>query len=64
MKDFAPIYRDFVNYKLRSPRTYINACKKIRSLEDAKYALGLASFAIKHLLFQKRINNETVRGRK
>lgn len=56
-------YKQFFNYKLKSPTSYINFIKKIRNLEDLRYALGLLWFGLTKIVFKKQINNETIRGR-
>lgn len=63
MREFTRNYRDFIIYKIFSPLTYLNLSKKIKNIEDFRYALGLVEFAVKKILFRKIINNETVRGR-
>jgi hypothetical protein len=62
MVNVNPYYKDFVNYKINSYKTYINLFKKIRSLEDLRYLLGLTRLALK-IAITKSITNETLRDR-
>lgn len=57
------LYKEFLEYKTRSVKSYINIAKKIRSFEDLRYTLGLMWFCSTKILLKPRINNETVRGR-
>ncbi len=59
-------YNDFLFYKLRSPRTYVNVVKKIRSIEDFKYLLGLSAVPVSMLLRALtggRLSNISVRDK-
>ena len=62
MKNLEVMYKDFLNYKIRSPKSYINFIKKIHNFEDFKYALGLMKIGFK-IFTTKKITNETLRGR-
>lgn len=64
MKNVSLFYKDFIKFKILSIHTYINMIKKVRNLEDLRYATGLLWFGITKILIRKTINNETLRGRK
>jgi len=57
------MYKEFLDYKVKSIKSYINVLKKIRSIEDLKFTLGLCWFCLTKIIFKPKINNETIRGR-
>ena len=62
MRNLNPFYKDFVDYKIKSWRTYYNLLKKIHNLEDLRYAWGLMRLGW-HIAITKIITNETLRGK-
>ena len=62
MRNVSRFYKDFLEYKLNELSTFINLFKKIKNIEDFRFAIGLGKIAIRMLL-KKVVNNETVRGR-
>jgi hypothetical protein len=58
-----PVYKEFIQYKVRKLSTYTNVVKKIRSIEDLRFTVGLVWFALSKIVGKHFIDNETVRGR-
>jgi hypothetical protein len=61
--DFNLFYKNFIDYKVSHLNTYGNLIKKVKNIEDLKYAYGLMYFGVTKILFKPKIDNETVRGR-
>ena len=63
MKNVNVLYKEFLDWKIKSISSYVNFIKKIKTFEDLKYACGLLWFGITKILIKPKIDNETVRGR-
>jgi len=57
------LYKEFIEYKTKTIKSYINVFKKIRSIEDLIFTIGLCWFCLTKILIKPKINNETIRGR-
>ena len=55
------VYREFIIHKMFSYRTYLNICKKARSMEDVIYLIRLSSVAVRMVLkLGKKLSNLSI----